>query len=412
MDRFRLTDGTRSLGLSCGREGLQLAGVSLLRKSAAGLEPRSANELGILLRAAYGVEFQASNLSRGLGIAAEALNRGDLSRAMIAALHLRLPELNLEGAARMAEVDEVLAKYSPDQPRDWHGRWTTGDSAPEAPPTRPTPTAAASNDNPQRPRSRLLVPVRYQAEGGEEPPPEPAPGGYGDNGPPPDPEPEPALGAPKVPEGWDIPGATVGGVYYRPIRIPKLRDGTPWPTPTPDLVRATLRPTPGTRPPSMLLYAPEDRIGPVLVGSTATQEYAEPPGYDTVRLVGTPQVTRSSGSETGHAQDSVEEALRLAETNQFSTIYFNRSFSMITSRMVQSLIRPDVVAVVRPHLDVFEIYHPYESLSPGQTLEERQDDMPDVPGIRPLDGRRYKRFGIMRSPYFRYIGAGAAKGPV
>ena len=141
----------------------------------------------------------------------------------------------------------------------------------------------------------------------------------------------------------------------------------------------------------MVVFVPADGIGPLLVGSTATLDYAQPHGYDSVIFRGTPQATYSRGVETGHAYDSIHEALRLAATNQFSDIYFNRSFSTITDRMVQSLIRPDVVAVARPPFsDPFRL-RPYEVYSKGQSSKKRQKDMPAVPGIAPLDGRPYYR---------------------
>jgi len=121
---FRLASGAGSLGPSWSAAGLALAGVSLFRQTAAGFAPRPVDELQALLGAAYERNIDAS-MVRGLGVAADALNQGDIGRAMIAALHLRLPDLTWEGASRIAKVDERLAKYSPDQPRDWHGRWTS-----------------------------------------------------------------------------------------------------------------------------------------------------------------------------------------------------------------------------------------------------------------------------------------------
>jgi hypothetical protein len=130
---FRLANGPGSLGPSWGDAGLALAGVSLFRRTDDGFAPRPVGELEALLGAAYERRLDAS-LVRGLGVAADALNHGDIGRAMIAALHLRLPDLTWEGASRIAKVDERLAKYSPDQPRGWHGRWTSeaGGTAPSA----------------------------------------------------------------------------------------------------------------------------------------------------------------------------------------------------------------------------------------------------------------------------------------
>ena len=86
----------------------------------------------------------------------------------------------------------------------------------------------------------------------------------------------------------------------------------------------------------------------------------------------------------------VNEGLRLAGSNEFSDIYFNRSFSTINDLMFESLIRPDVVGVARPTLDSRVEYQPFEILSPRQTHEEREEVMPRVGGVRPLQSRSYK----------------------
>lgn len=125
IDRtFRLTNEAGGLGLSCGPFGLSLAGVPLLHKSEAGFAPRSPEEIGALVKAAYGAEADAPALFPGLDAVARALNRGDLAHAMTVAVLTRLPELEWEGAARLATAEQQLRKYRPGEPRDWHGRWT------------------------------------------------------------------------------------------------------------------------------------------------------------------------------------------------------------------------------------------------------------------------------------------------
>lgn len=140
----------------------------------------------------------------------------------------------------------------------------------------------------------------------------------------------------------------------------------------------------------MKIYVPSDKVGPILVGSNEREDFEQPPGYDVVYLRGAPQITYSSGAETAHARESAVEALRLASSNEFSDIYFNRSFSTINDRMFQSLRRPDVVGVARPTLDGAPEYQPYEILSPRQTHEEREDVMPRVSGVRRLQSRHYR----------------------
>jgi hypothetical protein len=63
-----------------------------------------------------------------LGAIATALNGGDFALAAIAAVHTRTPELGPAAATRLANAEQELTKYNynPDEPRDWHGRWTTG----------------------------------------------------------------------------------------------------------------------------------------------------------------------------------------------------------------------------------------------------------------------------------------------
>jgi hypothetical protein len=158
---FRLANEPGRLGLSCKESGLALAGVPLLRKTPTGFAPWPVSEINALMKGAYGCDIDASGLSAGFGAVAEALNRGHLGRATIAALHLRLPELNWDGAARIAKADNSLTHYNPDEPRDWHGRWTSdGDTDPdsEAAPSSPLlePATATEGFNPD-----LLIPAAY-----------------------------------------------------------------------------------------------------------------------------------------------------------------------------------------------------------------------------------------------------------
>jgi hypothetical protein len=128
--KFRLADETGSLGLKCTMAGLSLAGAPLLRTTAAGFEPRPADELSGLLKSAYGDDVVPAELFGGFEVIARALNQGDLGRAMVAALRLRLPELDWRGAMRVARAHDALAKgFDPGELRDRFGRWTTGGSA-------------------------------------------------------------------------------------------------------------------------------------------------------------------------------------------------------------------------------------------------------------------------------------------
>lgn|SRR5579862_4431264 len=138
---FRLTNERGGLGLSCTPSGVSLAGVPLLRRAQAEFVPRPASEVALLLKTAYGKDLP--RLQSRLGAIAQALNSGDFALAMIIAVHTRMPELSQEAALRLANADEALTKYNynPDEPRDWHGRWTRDGSAGQ------TTTAASGIDS-------------------------------------------------------------------------------------------------------------------------------------------------------------------------------------------------------------------------------------------------------------------------
>jgi len=104
-----------------------LAGVPLLRSGVDGFEPRPMEQIEALAGRAYGADIDTAKLTAGLGVVARALNAGDAARAMTAAVLLKLPDLDWAGAVRIAQAEDMLLKYSEDQPRDWHGRWTDGD---------------------------------------------------------------------------------------------------------------------------------------------------------------------------------------------------------------------------------------------------------------------------------------------
>lgn len=131
IDRgYRLADDATDPGLNCTPDGLSLAGIPLLRRTPAGLATRPPHEIDALIQSAYDRDIEVNDLSRGLEIVAMALNRGDLGRAQIAALRLQLPALRPEGAMGIAQAEEALVKYDPNEPRDSQGRWTTGAASP------------------------------------------------------------------------------------------------------------------------------------------------------------------------------------------------------------------------------------------------------------------------------------------
>ncbi len=129
--------GADRSALSCTLEGLFLADSPLIRRTTSGFRLRPQFEIKTLLKSAYGGAVDADALGPGLDVISAALSRGDVGRAMVAALHMRLPPLTAVAIGRIANADQALAKYSPDQPRDNRGRWTDGDAS--TVPSKPVP---------------------------------------------------------------------------------------------------------------------------------------------------------------------------------------------------------------------------------------------------------------------------------
>ena len=75
------------------------------------------------MKSAYGRDIGLNRPYPGLEVIAQALNQGDIGRAMVAAVQLRLPDLDEEGAAHIAFADEALTKYDPNErvaaPTSW-----------------------------------------------------------------------------------------------------------------------------------------------------------------------------------------------------------------------------------------------------------------------------------------------------
>jgi hypothetical protein len=402
---FRLSKEPGGPGLTCGPEGLYLAGAPLLRKTADGLVPRRPDELAALTLAAFGEVADVERLTRGLRTAANALNEGDVGKAMMAALHLRLHDVSADGVQRLRRVDDFLAKYDPNEPRDWRGRWTTGGG--DAPPSASAPPRSSASASASPPSSSTPLLGESLASEGDWGGPSHPTGGHlfltqggggagggdaesddfdGTN------EPQTRDGTPipeypefpsaRVPVGWDQDDGT---------RKPTLPSGREWPQATAVVILRSLqnlKNVPGG--PRVVLYVPMDGKGPVLMGSTDKEEFPEPPGYEKVYLEGIPQETRRGNEPTNHGLDGAERALELASTNRFDRIYFNRSMATSTNREIVSYLRPDVFARVRPGLDLGFKWVPQESLSPRQTLENRQSQMPDHPALAPVGGGFYK----------------------
>jgi hypothetical protein len=68
------------------------------------------------MEAAYGPQGDPTRFQASLDVIAQALNSGDLPRALVAAIRLRAPELSREAAERLGKVDEQLAEDELEQP--------------------------------------------------------------------------------------------------------------------------------------------------------------------------------------------------------------------------------------------------------------------------------------------------------
>lgn len=108
---WRLDDaGPDALGLSCARAGLFLAGTALVEKCDNRYVIRPPHEIEALVDEAYAGKLARRRLTSGLNAVANALNDGNLCRARIAAVHLRLPPLAGPHARNMLELTDLLLK--------------------------------------------------------------------------------------------------------------------------------------------------------------------------------------------------------------------------------------------------------------------------------------------------------------
>jgi hypothetical protein len=133
---FKLDQNPNGRGLRCDGEGLFLGRDALLQRDRDGnFEARPVGELRKVLHRAYGDDANWESHARGVKLVAAALNKGDLARATMTAVLMRLPEPG--SPISVADVDGMLAKagFNPDEPRDEQGRWTTEGSESTGPNT-------------------------------------------------------------------------------------------------------------------------------------------------------------------------------------------------------------------------------------------------------------------------------------
>jgi hypothetical protein len=121
MPMFRLTNRGGN-GLCCDLRGVALGPIALVEAAEANgrrvYRVRPAEEVARTLVLAY-APFTSDDLVRrlsGLDVAARALEAGDIAKAAVATVLLKLPPLSPEAMAKLAH-DPTLKKYNPDQPR-------------------------------------------------------------------------------------------------------------------------------------------------------------------------------------------------------------------------------------------------------------------------------------------------------
>lgn len=127
---FKLHQQPESLGLRCDESGLFLGGEALLECDGEGrFWSRPAADLRNLLNRIYGDNGNWASRIRSVSLVANAMNNGDMARATMTAVLMRLPEPN--GPVLITDVDGLLGKagFNPDEPRDERGRWTNQDNS-------------------------------------------------------------------------------------------------------------------------------------------------------------------------------------------------------------------------------------------------------------------------------------------
>lgn len=162
-------------GLACDEDGLALGAADLarVRRDAGGVrrcELRSADEIGQILRTAYGAQPDevVLRLRRGLGRAAASIEAGDLGRAGIEAVTLGLPDLTPWAMTKLAGIADLQKRNTawetePRIPRGQSGggQWTTDGGASTA---RVKPAGNASAAGGHRERRAPSPPRRVASE--------------------------------------------------------------------------------------------------------------------------------------------------------------------------------------------------------------------------------------------------------
>ena len=119
---FKLQQDPKSRGLRCDEEGLFFDRRELLERDATGhFRSKKPAELRKVFGSMFCEDTELGSRVRSVAVVAKALNAGDLTRAMIAAVLMRVPDADDDRSS-----DQGLKKggYNSAEPRDEHGRWT------------------------------------------------------------------------------------------------------------------------------------------------------------------------------------------------------------------------------------------------------------------------------------------------
>ena len=151
---WRLSEsGDDNLGPAITPEGLTLGRTKLVERRDEQFVVRGRDEIALLLGKAYKAEISVDGLMSGLAVVASALNANDPCLACIAAVHLKLPDLQDENARGDLEAADALIKYGDWNP-ELHPRTGTppnpGWFAPTGGASESSGVQVAQNDDPNR----------------------------------------------------------------------------------------------------------------------------------------------------------------------------------------------------------------------------------------------------------------------
>ena len=108
---WRLSEaGEENLGLACVADGLILGRTPLIERRDESFIVRERSEIERLLRRAYQSDPPIERIMPGLATVARALNANDQCLARIAAVHLRLSDLQTQAARDAMEAEDRVIK--------------------------------------------------------------------------------------------------------------------------------------------------------------------------------------------------------------------------------------------------------------------------------------------------------------